>query len=177
MKRCLLSISLLALLSAGCATGPYAVGYHYYPQPVTVNVIRRGGNQAPPLTVLVSILGVRNPDAERHIPYSVAVRMRFEDLGPSRVSFDPRSLDLVTGMLRAFSPPITNPPQAIELSPGQRQEVTAYFPFPPGTKASQMDMRNLRLRWEVKIDDYPVQQTALFERVDSAPDVDTDLYY
>ena len=165
-SRWLLAFVAGLLLVSGCSSSPYVSGYTYYPQPATVEVLRRGSNLPPPLSVLVSILGIHRGDPKHSIPYSVVVRMRFENIGQSRVSFDPRTLELVTGTLRSFPPPIVEPPQPVELAPGQRRELTAYFPFPPNTKASQMNLKNLRLRWEVKIDAYTVPQTALFERVE-----------
>jgi hypothetical protein len=85
----------------------------------------------------------------------------------------------VTGTLRPFPPPILEPPQPFELAPGQRRDLVAYFPFPPGTKASQMNLQNLRLRWEVKIDGIPVAQTALFDRVEKGyyPEPEPDVAY
>ena len=176
-SRWLLGIVAGLLLVSGCSSSPYIPGYTYYPQPSTVEVIRRGSNQPSPLAVLVSILGVHNGDPKHGIPYSVVVRMRFENIGQSRISLDPRTLELVTGTLRSFLPPVVEPPQPVELAPGQRHGLTAYFPFPPNTKASQMNLKNLRLRWEVKIDGYTVPQTALFERVPRDYYTDTDVYY
>ena len=165
LRAIYLGIVPLALLSAGgCSQPAYAPGYAYYPQPAVVQVFQRSPVQQTPVTALVSVLGVRNPDPERHIPYSIAVRMRLENNGSVPVSFDPHSLELVTGMLRPFGPPITRPAYPIELAPGQRQEVTASFPFPRNTSARDMGIQNLRLRWQLRIGQYPVEQTALFER-------------
>jgi hypothetical protein len=95
----------------------------------------------------------------------------------SNVGFDPASLELVTGSLRAFDRPRVNPPGAMTLSPGDRRELTAYFPFPQGLIASQMNLRNLRLRWEVTIDSTPVIQSAVFERTEGGYDDDNDTAY
>lgn len=168
-----LAVALCGLLFAasGCSQqSPYVSGYSFYPQPAVVDVVQRGAAQPmqqaqqTPLTVLASVLGIRRADPKHSIPESVAVRLRFENNGTSRVTFDPHSLELVTGTLQAFMPPITTPSYPIEIAPGQRQEVNAYFPFPPNMTASQMNLQNLRLRWEVRIDNYPVIQTALFQR-------------
>jgi hypothetical protein len=172
--------ALLLLMAPGCATQPFVSGYYFYPQPATVEVYHRGAGQQTPLTVLASVLGVRRADTKHHIPYSMAVRLRLENNGDATIQFDPHSMELVTGTLRAFRPPLTNPAQPVDLAPGQRRDVTAYFPFPAGTTASQTNLDNLRLRWEVRIDNYSVQQTAMFER--TAPDysydaVDQNFYY
>ena len=69
-----------------------------------------------------------------------------------------------------FPPPQVEPPVMINLVPGQQQEVTATFPLPPTGDPQGMNLTNLRLRWQVRIDNYPVPQTALFEeRAAGAP--------
>ena len=166
-----------ALANGGCSPQPYVSGYTYYPQPATVEVLRRDGNQRSPLMVLASVLGVHNEDAKNGIPYSVVVRMRFENVGQSKVAFDPASLELVTGTLRAFERPTVKPAGPIALPPGGRYELTAYFPFSPGVTATQMNMNNMRLRWEVTIDLNPVIQTAVFERVEGGEDTDFEMGY
>jgi hypothetical protein len=171
-----LGLLAMALAAGGCSQ-PYVSGYSYYPQPATVEVLRRDGDQRSPLMVLASVLGVHNADDKQGIPYSVVVRMRFEDVGQSKVAFDPASLELVTGSLRPFERPRVIPPGPMTLSPGDRRELTAYFPFPRGVTAEQMNMRNLRLRWEVVIDSTPVIQTAVFERVDGGNDNDSEVGY
>jgi hypothetical protein len=169
------------LVAGGCASssGPWEEGYTFYPQPATINVRRAGTNQPPQVTVLVTILGVRNADPKAYVPYSVAARMRFDNVGQSRISFEPSSLELVTGTLVSFPPPVLEPPQPFELAPGERRELTAYFPFPPQTKASQMSLQNLRLRWESKIDGVSVPQTAIFNRVEgpAPPSTPSDVAY
>jgi hypothetical protein len=159
----------------GCAPQPYVQGYAYDPKPNIVEVYHRvGTTEQTPLTVLASILGVHRADARRNIPYSVVVRLRLENSGQSLVSFDPATLELVTGTLKAFPPPQLRPPEVISLSSGQRRDVMAYFPFPPNATAHDMDLNHLRLRWEVKVDNVAVPQTALFQR--SATYYDEDAY-
>jgi hypothetical protein len=172
------AIGLLGtVLVAGGCSQPYVSGYTYYPQPATVEVLRRNGNQRSPLMVLVSVLGVHNEDTSKGIPYSVVVRMRFENVAQSNVTFDPASLELVTGTLRPFSRPRVTPPGQMTLPPGERRELTAYFPFPGDTGVSDMNMRNLRLRWEVNIDSTPVVQTVVFERMEGDSSYDYDEGY
>ena len=173
-----LPLAILATaLSAGGCSAPYVSGYTYYPQPATVEVVHNDANQQTPLMVLVSVLGVHNEDSHNQIPYSVVVRMRFENVAQSKVTFDPASLELVTGTLRSFSRPRVSPAGTMTLSPGDRKELTAYFPFPPDTGAQDMNLRNLRLRWEIKIDSSPVIQTVVFERAEGGNDVDYDTDY
>ena len=179
MTRALgLLVAMLGLVvSAGGCSGPYVSGYTYYPQPATVEVLRREGNQQSPLMVLVSVLGVHNEDAHQGIPYSVVVRMRFENVAQSKVTFDPASLELVTGTLRSFLRPRVTPAGVMTISPGERKELTAYFPFPQDVAAADMNMQNLRLRWEVTIDSTPVIQTVVFERAEGGNTVDYDEPY
>lgn len=159
------AIAGLLAAGAGCAESPYLSGYGYYPQPAVVQVIQRGNEQAPPVTVLASIIGVRRGDADKHTPPAVDVRLRFEDNGPASMSFDPSTLDLVTGTLFTFPRPAVSPPTPISLAAGQRAEVNASFPFPPNLTPGQIDLNNLRMRWVVRVANYPVPQTALFQRV------------
>ena len=170
------------LLACGCSNSgsePYESGYTFYPQPATINVRRVGSNQPPQVTVLVTVLGVRNADPKAYVPYSVALRMRFDNVGQSRISFAPSSLELVTGTLIPFPPPVAEPPQPFELAPGERRELTAYFPFPPNTQASQMGLQNLRLRWDTKIDGVSVPQSAVFNRIEgpAPPGPDPNVAY
>ena len=179
--RCGASAALSLIVFAftgGCTQQPYLPGYAYDPQPAVVEVFHRvGTTEQTPLTVLASVLGVRRANAEKHLPTALIVRLRLEVSGPSPVNFDPNSLELVTGTLRAFPPPQVNPPNLIPLSPGQRQDVMAYFAFPPNATPGDMNLNHLRLRWEVLVDNVPVQQTAIFQRAagdyqDNAYDAD-----
>ena len=161
---------LVGLLSAigGCSSSSsYVDGFRYAPEPALVDVFRRGSNtqaQSPPLSVMVSIIGVRRADAKAGLPASVEVRLRMEANGPAHVTFDPHTLELVTGSLQPFGAPITQPPTSISLNPGQTQNVSAFFPFPPGTSYRTLILDTLRLRWLVQIDNQTVPQTAYFER-------------
>ena len=164
------------ILAGGCS-GPYVSGYTYYPQPATVEVLSRDTNKRSPLMVLVTVVGIHNEDLHKGIPYSVEVRMRFENVGESKVTFDPASLELVTGTLREFSHPRVMPAGVMSLSPSDRRELTAYFPFHEDVSAADMNLRNLRLRWEVKIDSTPVIQTVVFERAEAGTTYDYDAEY
>ena len=157
----------VTLLTAGCTStaSPYVPGFRYAPEPALVDVFRKGTTrQSPPLSVMASIIGVRRGGRGADTPQSVEVRLRFENNGPSHVSFDPHSLELVTGTLQAFGPPIVRPPGPLELNGGQSATLTALFPFPPGTGYRTLVLDTLRLRWQVQIDNKPVPQTAYFER-------------
>jgi len=158
-------ISLVGLLIAGsgCASQSYVSGISFYPQPAMVRVVRGGADEQSPLTVQASIEGVRRADPDRNIAPAVVAKLSFDNSGPSHVTFDPNSLELQNGSLRPFPPPQVQPPGIIDLAPGQRQDVIATFLLPPAGAPQAMSLTNLRLRWEVRIDNYPVPQTALFE--------------
>lgn len=172
-KRCvgllwLGAIALAALGGAGCESGPYLSAYSYQPRPGIIEVRKHGAEQqAPPVTAMVSILGVRKADAEHHVPASIDVRFQFESNTNEPVSFDPSSVQLTNGMLRPLPRPYVTPPSPFQLSQGQQAEVSASFPLPANTTPEQMDLNELRLRWVVRVAGYEVPQTALFERTGS----------
>jgi hypothetical protein len=178
MRKSAWGFGLLGLIAVGAGCHQtYVPGYSYYPKPATVEVLKRDGDQRSPLMVLASIVGVHYADDKAQIPYSVVVRLRFENVAKSTVTFDPASLELVTGTLRPFPRPLVRPAQPFTMQAGDRRELTVYFPFPAGISAAQMNLRNLRLRWEVKIDSTTVVQTAVFERIERDDDLDHDVDY
>jgi len=160
------SISVLATLvfilsSVGCVHHDYLRGFRYSPEPALVDVFRKGAdNQKPPVSAMVSVVGVRTPDEDAHIPFCVEIRMRFENNGKVPVTFDPHTLQLVAGSLQTFDPPTSRPNEPLQIPPNQVHVITAYFPFPPGHNASSMGIDTLRLRWTIQIDNQTVPQTA-----------------
>ena len=168
------TVGATLLLSAGCAPQPYVTGYTFYPQPETIEVAHRaGGAVQTPATVLVTVLGVRRADPSRQLPYSVAVRLRIENNGPGQVALDPRTLELVTGTLRHFPPPLTRPDRPVLLSPGQRQDIDASFPLPDNAQPGDFNLNHLRLKWRIDIDGHPVAQAAFFDRTAAQSAYDT----
>jgi len=176
LRQVLAAIAGAALLvGGGCAHSPYVSGYTFYPQPAAAEVYHQVGTQEQtPVTVLASVLGVQRPDPDRRIPFAIVVRLRIENNGTAPVTFDPKSLELVTGMLRTFGPPDVRPPRQIDLAPGERQVVTATFPFPSNSDPGNFSLSALRLRWQLRVDGYPVPQAAVFVR--SRPDYTYDSY-
>ena len=162
---CLTFIPLLLLI--GCSQSTYVDGYRYAPEPVLVDVFRNGSGAqagAPPVSVLASVIGVRRADAKAGLPASIEVRMRLEDHGPVPVTFDPRTLELVTGTLQPLAAPIVRPPGVLSLTAGQSRNVGVFFPFPPGSSPRTLILDTLRLRWQIHVDQQLVPQTAYFER-------------
>ena len=155
---------LFLMTAAGCAAPPpYLPGFRYTPEPALV-VVPQPEKQEPTLTVMASVVGIRRGDPGAKIPPAVEIRLRFENNGPVPVSFEPRTLDLVTGSLQDFQPVETRPSQPFQLATGQSQTISAFFPFSQGLHPGMMSLDALRLRWHVTIDGQPVMQTVNFYR-------------
>jgi hypothetical protein len=159
----LLGMLLIALVS-GCAQEPYLPGYAFYPQPALASIRQSSQPDKTPVTVLATVLGIRREDPRQHVPTSVAIRLQFQNDGSQPITFDPATLELTTGSLRNFPAAEAYPPGVLTLAPGQRATLVSYFPFPPGLGPQRMTLSNLRLRWQIKIDDDTIPQAVLFER-------------
>ncbi|HWE02813.1 MAG TPA: hypothetical protein VG326_10430 [Tepidisphaeraceae bacterium] len=157
---------LMSALVGGCAPqSPYLAGYRYAPAPALVDVFRKGADsQQPPLSVMVSVIGIRRGGSTADAPPAIEVRMRFENNGQAKVSFDPSTLNLVSGTLQPFLQPEVHGPKPLQLAPGQNQTISAFFPFPRGAGPRTMGLDSLRLRWQVQVDNQVIPQTAYFER-------------
>ena len=153
----------ILFLSAGCS--PYVEGLYFSPSPAVVELTKSGAQGQAPLTALASVVGVRRADSHQNLPESIQIALRLENNGPKAVTFEPPSLQLVTGRLFVFPPPILHPPQPIELAAGQTADVTAFFPFRAGVDYDTIDLNDLRLRWVVRIDEQSIPQSAEFHRV------------
>jgi hypothetical protein len=153
----------LLFVAGGCSQ-EYVGDISFYPHPAIVRVVHNGSPEQSPLTVEASIDGIRRADPNHNVMPAVVVKLKFQSNGPSQVVFEPNSLELENGSLTPFPPPQVQPPGDVYLAPGQQQQITAIFPLPPPAGPQGMDLTNLRLRWMVRIDNYPVPQTALFEQ-------------
>jgi len=165
MKTAGVLFGALFLISAGCASrsSPYVEGFRYAPEPALAVMLKQG-TQTPSLSVMVSVIGLRQADSDNRLPPAIEVRMRFENNGQAPITFDPHSASLVTGALQSFDQPDARPPAPLQIAPGQTQTQTLFFPFPPGSAPRTMALDSLRLRWQVQIDGQPYLQTAYFER-------------
>lgn len=165
MKR-LFYVICLPLLSfvIGCSTSPYVDGYFYLPRPVVADIPATQPYQPPPVAAFASVVGIRNEDKQQHLPEAVEVRLRVDNNGPQTVAFDPRSMDLSTGDLFRFPPPIIESTGPVTLVPGESALVTAYFPFPGGRSYDGFDLQSLQLRWSEQIGPQPVVQVANFRQ-------------
>jgi hypothetical protein len=166
-----LFVGLLGLLFVG-GCGPYVEGFRYQPHPGYAE-IRAGVPGAPatqpatppPVTAYATVVGVRRADSGEHLPLSIQVRLRLDNHGPLPASFDPASLDLTTGELVRFPPPLVRPPGPVTLEPGQTLISEAYFPFPPGATFDNINLQTLQFNWTVVLDGHPIAQSVDFHRI------------
>jgi hypothetical protein len=150
------------LLLVGCS--PYVSGYYFTPHPGLSNVPATQPSQPVPAQVLATIIGIRNPDSKVNLPLSMEVRLMIENVGNQPVTFDARSMQLSTGDLVPFQPPLFNATSSAVIPPGQSAIVTANFPFPNGANYDQVDLSILHLRWLIRVGDREVQQIQEFRR-------------
>jgi hypothetical protein len=159
---CLFATIVSLSLLAGCSD--YANSFDYVPHPALVEVEPAPPDKAPPVSALASIIGVHHLDSDRELPESVEVRLRLENNGPHTVTFDPQSLQLSTGDLLEFDPPIVRPSHSVTLAPSDVAIFDGFFPFPPRRSSDSIDMRSLQLRWHVQIDGSNVGEAVSFRR-------------
>ena len=159
----LIPLALCFALLPGCSA--YVSDFQYVPHPALAEVPPTPPDKSSPVSAFASVIGVYRGDSKQYIPESVEVRFRLENNGPHPVYFDPTSLQLATGDLQTFEPPILHPSQPATLEPTQLAMYDAFFPFPPGHAYDNMDMRTLQLRWNLKIHGSPVRQIVSFRRI------------
>ncbi len=159
MVRLILLVGLAFL--AGCSSSPYIEDYQYTPRPATARVHPANMPNADVLTAMGSVIGVRKEGSEQRLPESVEVRLRLDNTGSEQASFDPQSMELMTGELVKFRVPIVKAPSEIVLDPLQSTTLTALFPIPENVG----EMQSLILKWVVKVKGQPVPQTLNFQRV------------
>jgi hypothetical protein len=157
-----MSVPLLCWV-VGCATPPYVDGYYYSPRPLVADIPSTQPALPPPVKAYASVVGIRNQDDTAHVPLSIEVRLRVDNNGPESVVFNPTSMELNTGDLFRFGPPLvaTAP---VALTPGESAMVTAYFPFPAGKSYDDFDLGSLQLRWALQIGAQSVEQIGDFRQ-------------
>jgi hypothetical protein len=158
----LLVVAVVSLAASGCS--PYVGDFQYMPHPALAEIPAVAPDKTPPLSAFATIVGIFRGDSREGIPESVDVRFRLENNGPHTVTFDPNSLQLSTGDLISFLPPIIQGAQPVTLAPTQTAMVDAFFPFPAGRDYTNTDLRTLSLRWRENIDASQVQQVVSFRR-------------
>jgi hypothetical protein len=153
---------LLVSFLAGCSS--YVDGYYYMPRPVIAELPATQPSQPPPVTAFASIVGIRRQDQKAALPESVEVRLRLDNNGPPTTTFDVRSLELTTGDLARFPPPLIQTSGPVVLMPGESALVTAYFPFPGGKSYNDFDLSSLQLRWAIMLGPQRIEQIANFRQ-------------
>jgi hypothetical protein len=165
MKRAaFLLLSVVCLLAiVGCSQ--YDDDFQYTPRPLTADIPATQPQDPPPVSTMVTVIGVRYSDEDNHIPACVEVRIRMDNNGPYTVLFDPMTLELSNSQLVRLAAPIVRPPTPITLTPSQSAYLTAYFPFPNGTSYDSLDLNSLQMRWQLKVGGRAFGQVANFTRV------------
>jgi hypothetical protein len=160
---CAVCLTLITC-SIGCSSSPYEDGYAYVPYPVVADIPATQPTQPPPVRASASIVGIRTEDKKAGLPESIEVRFSVDDYGTDAITFDPGSLELRTGDLVRFPPPILQSPAPVTIMPGEAAFATAYFPFPGGKSSDDFNLETLQLRWGLQIGPQRVEQIADFQR-------------
>jgi hypothetical protein len=163
MKQLLISLFVLPVLvfAGGCSV---YLDYRFVPRPAYAQAPTTQPTDQPAVTGYATIVGVRRDDPDDHIPASVEVRLQVQNNAPKPVVFDPRSMQLVTGQVMKFAPPMLNGQQAITLLPGAAATVNTYFPFPAGYTGENTDLDSLQLVWQVLVAGQPTTLSVNFHR-------------
>ncbi|MHC4219323.1 MAG: hypothetical protein ACYSU7_12820 [Planctomycetota bacterium] len=156
----LLMLAAMAAALGGCSV--YSTRYVYEPEPADVESARPGADEADPAQTLVTIVGVRRADERSQLPASVEVRLQLNNTSPFPVTFDPATLALTGGGSDRFPDPIVRPEGVVTLAPQDTAVVDAFFPFPAGRSAEDLDLSALDLQWIVKLDGDAVASSAGF---------------
>jgi hypothetical protein len=151
------------LMIVGCSQ--YDSDYQYTPRPITADIPATQPQQPPPVSTMVSVIGVRYGDDENHIPSSVEVRLRMDNNSPETVVFNPMTMEMTNAQLVRLAQPIVRPPTSINIGPSQSAYLTAYFPFPNGSSYDTLDLNTLQMRWQLQIGSRVVGQVVNFTRV------------
>jgi hypothetical protein len=159
-------LCLPLLLMIGCATPTFVGGFYYMPHPGLANVPATQPSQPPSVAALATVVGIRYPDDQLHLPLSVEVLLRLENNGTEAATFDPQSMQLTTGDLMRFPPAIVGTSTPLNIAPGQSVMLTADFPFPGGRPFDQYDLSSLHLRWTVQVGSKSAEQIVDFRLED-----------
>jgi hypothetical protein len=157
-----LGLAFIAL-AGGCSE--YVSDYHYAPYPGVSDIPSTQPQEPPQASAAASVIGIHYQNRDEGIPFSVEVRLQVTNVSAQTVVFDPSSLQLTTGSLVAFPPPLIRPPEPFGLGPNQAGIVNIYFPFPPGQDdLDRINLDSLQLRWRVQVDGRRIGQVINFHR-------------
>jgi len=149
-----------ALLAVGCAAPP-----PYEPALKRVEVPVASGDH---LEELVSLRAVP-ADRTHALRAGMEARIRIDNETDQPARIDPHEIELIAHDLRAFAPPAVAPEDAIEVTPGASEVVTARFAYPSGEGARSADLRAVDLRWTVAQDGRPYESSLTFDRIERPP--------
>jgi len=154
-----ITVLIVLMLLAGCAT--HSARYRYQPHPVELIESTEGTRAA---RAMVSIVGLRLKDREADTPAGMDLAVRLENIDADRVTFDPASLQLLTGELRPFANAIVEPAEPVELARGESANFRALFPLTAEVNATNADFDGLNVRLTMTVDGERVTRSATFER-------------
>lgn len=162
-RRSLLAGLLLGCVigAAGCETSPYDDRYFYEPRPADITAEAPDGGT---IRSLATIVGVRRNVASIPHPATVDVRLRIENDTGGVIRFRPGALLLSSADVRDFPPAEIRPPGVVEIPPGARATIAAYFPFPDAAIPGDFDLSGLNLRWSMEVGDRTLTASATYWR-------------
>jgi hypothetical protein len=153
-------VLLLALVIGGCS--PYVSGVYYRPHPGVAEIAATQPSQPREVSAFASVVGIRIPDSKLNLPWAIEIRLRLDNHASQAITLDQKTMEITTGDLARFGPPIPAGPAVVTVEPNQSAIITAEFAFPEGKSFDQFDLSSLRLRWIVAIDHRQVQQSINF---------------
>jgi hypothetical protein len=153
-------VMLLVLVLVGCS--PYVSGIYYRPHPGMAEIAATQPSQPPAVSAFATVVGIRKPDSKLNLPWAIEIRLRLDNHATQAITLDQKTMQITTGELDRFGPPLPGGPGVVAIEPNQSAVITAEFPFPGGKAFDQFDLSSLQLRWIVGIDQRQVQQSINF---------------
>ena len=138
--RCAFAV-LMALLVAGCATTPS----RYKP---TISEVDIPTDHQAGIQMLVTLAAVR-ADRKAGTPAGIEARIRLQNQTNTPARISPSSLELVDADLQDFEAPRVSPAGGLDVKPGGRAVMSAFFPYPASAAKGSHALASLDLRWRV----------------------------
>ena len=148
--------------------------YEYKPHPASEEVTLSGDGGGRSVSVLASILGIRERD---ELGTVVEVRMRVDNHTGRTVEVEGDRIQLFAADLSEFSLVERDPAVLPDLSPGEDVTVDARFAFPKEMAPGSTDLAGLSLRWTLRVDGRTVTRTTTFERSEREEYKDYNSHY
>ncbi|MFQ5749512.1 MAG: hypothetical protein ACE5H3_08655 [Planctomycetota bacterium] len=157
-----LALGCLVLLTSGCST--YYTRYRFEPRPAEAAFSSPGKDQAP--RALFRVAGIRRGDHDAGRPPEVEIGVRLENPGDTPLALETGAVRLVTADLKELGPLRQEPEGPATAGPGETVILTLFFPLPPGTSPSDLDLDGLNLRWALAAGNEKKNGSIAFERLD-----------